>query len=100
MLFVFFFFKQKTAYEMRMSDWSSDVCSSDLRNFGFSWSLSGFLMTPFMQKAGPEVVGRMRQRVVDELTTTFKSHYSHEISLVDALSLDTIANYKDRKSVV
>src|SRR3546814_105310 len=31
MLFSFFFFKQKTAYEMRISDWSSDVCSSDLR---------------------------------------------------------------------
>src|SRR3546814_6875805 len=31
---VFFFFSQKTAYEMRMSDWSSDVCSSDLRMFG------------------------------------------------------------------
>src|SRR3546814_7564099 len=30
MLFIFFFFKQKTAYEMRISDWSSDVCSSDL----------------------------------------------------------------------
>src|SRR3546814_5619578 len=30
-LFVFFFFKQKTAYEMRISDWSSDVCSSDLQ---------------------------------------------------------------------
>src|SRR3546814_7890631 len=29
-MFFFFFFKQKTAYEMRMSDWSSDVCSSDL----------------------------------------------------------------------
>src|SRR3546814_7762345 len=29
---VFFFFKQKTAYEMRISDWSSDVCSSDLRH--------------------------------------------------------------------
>src|SRR3546814_4619778 len=29
-LIVFFFFKQKTAYEMRISDWSSDVCSSDL----------------------------------------------------------------------
>src|SRR3546814_10728593 len=28
----FFFFKQKTAYEMRISDWSSDVCSSDLSN--------------------------------------------------------------------
>src|SRR3546814_1397947 len=31
LLFLFFFFKQKTAYEMRISDWSSDVCSSDLR---------------------------------------------------------------------
>src|SRR3546814_2119334 len=30
-MLVFFFFKQKTAYEMRISDWSSDVCSSDLR---------------------------------------------------------------------
>src|SRR3546814_3801299 len=30
----FFFFKQKTAYEMRISDWSSDVCSSDLPYFG------------------------------------------------------------------
>src|SRR3546814_6670908 len=31
MLVLFFFFKQKTAYEVRISDWSSDVCSSDLR---------------------------------------------------------------------
>src|SRR3546814_8174441 len=30
--FLFFFFKQKTAYEMRISDWSSDVCSSDLEH--------------------------------------------------------------------
>src|SRR3546814_8879696 len=30
-MFFVFFFKQKTAYEMRISDWSSDVCSSDLR---------------------------------------------------------------------
>src|SRR3546814_3052367 len=30
LIYVFFFFKQKTAYEMRISDWSSDVCSSDL----------------------------------------------------------------------
>src|SRR3546814_10815195 len=32
----FFFFKQKTAYEMRISDWSSDVCSSDLRRQRFT----------------------------------------------------------------
>src|SRR3546814_4004427 len=35
-LFVFFFFKQKTAYEMRISDWSSDVCSSDLVDLLFT----------------------------------------------------------------
>src|SRR3546814_3849168 len=33
-LLFFFFFKQKTAYEMRISDWSSDVCSSDLEQDG------------------------------------------------------------------
>src|SRR3546814_4803050 len=33
---MFFFFKQKTAYEMRISDWSSDVCSSDLNPWNFS----------------------------------------------------------------
>src|SRR3546814_5807259 len=33
-----FFFKQKTAYEMRISDWSSDVCSSDLENFERTFS--------------------------------------------------------------
>src|SRR3546814_3357637 len=31
LFYCFFFFKQKTAYEMRISDWSSDVCSSDLK---------------------------------------------------------------------
>src|SRR3546814_5871046 len=36
-----FFFKQKTAYEMRISDWSSDVCSSDLRALGASYDLGG-----------------------------------------------------------
>src|SRR3546814_5296435 len=36
MMYVFFFFKQKTAYEMRISDWSSDVCSSDLLRSYFS----------------------------------------------------------------
>src|SRR3546814_9021595 len=35
-LFWFFFFKQKTAYEMRISDWSSDVCSSDLTQIFFN----------------------------------------------------------------
>src|SRR3546814_14258363 len=46
MCYMFFFFKQKTAYEMRISDWSSDVCSSDLdgrrRHFQLEDALSSF----------------------------------------------------------
>src|SRR3546814_6406893 len=38
-MLVFFLFKQKTSYEMRISDWSSDVCSSDLCGIGFTMSL-------------------------------------------------------------
>ena len=68
------------------------------RSFGLTWSLSGFLLTPFMAKAGMEVVGRMRKRVVDELTTTFKSNYSHEISLTEALSLDTAHAYNAKRT--
>src|SRR3546814_20589236 len=45
LFFFIFFFKQKTAYEMRISDWSSDVCSSDLqieaRQLAFARQLSG-----------------------------------------------------------
>lgn len=68
------------------------------RSFGLTWSLSGFLLTPFMAKAGMETVGRMRKRVVDELTTTFKSHYSHEVSLADALNIDTAQAYNAKRT--
>src|SRR3546814_8860846 len=43
---MFFFFKQKTAYEMRISDWSSDVCSSDLQGTYASSGLPLSLLTP------------------------------------------------------
>src|SRR3546814_16147237 len=53
----FFFFKQKTAYEMRISDWSSDVCSSDLCPLAFigaaaEGSIAILPMSPFMAAAG------------------------------------------------
>src|SRR3546814_7623496 len=44
---VVFFFKQKTAYEMRISDWSSDVCSSDLSMWNKSSRLSGTVVRIF-----------------------------------------------------
>ncbi|MEO7692125.1 MAG: zinc-binding dehydrogenase [Sphingomonas sp.] len=64
------------------------------RSFGLTWSVSGWLLTPFLMKAGPEANARMRQRVVDELTTTFASHYTATISLADALKPDIVAAYQ------
>ena len=61
--------------------------------FGFSWSVGGFLLTPFLQKAGPEVNARLRRRVMDELKTTFASRYSHTISLSDVLRPEIAAAY-------
>ena len=62
--------------------------------FGFSWSVSGWLLTPFLAKAGREVTNRLRQRVVDELKTTFASHYTRTISLSEALDPETLRAYE------
>jgi hypothetical protein len=51
-----------------------------------------------MAKVGPEVMARMRKRVVDELTTTFKSHYSHTITLEQALDPDVLAAYNAKRT--
>jgi NADPH:quinone reductase len=85
----------KQVYSYGMLDVSPTVLT---RNFGLSWSLSGFLLTPFLAKAGMETNMRLRKRVVDELTTTFASHYSHEVSLVEALNLDTIHAYNAKRT--
>jgi NADPH2:quinone reductase len=63
------------------------------RNFGFSWSLSGFLLTPFLQKVGIEKSLEMRAKVAAEIKTTFASHYTREVSLAEALSLEAISVY-------
>ena len=60
------------------------------RSFGFSWSLGGWLLTPFLAKAGLEKSMQLRARVAAEIKTTFASHYSEEISLAPVLSLDAI----------
>ena len=63
------------------------------RNFGMSWGLGGWLLTPFLQKIGTEAADILRQRVADEIKTTFASHYTSEISLAEALSLEAINTY-------
>jgi NADPH2:quinone reductase len=63
------------------------------RNFGMAWGIGGWLLTPFLQKVGAEGLARLRRRVVDELTTTFASHYTDEVSLAGALDPAVMAVY-------
>ena len=63
------------------------------RNFGMAWGVAGWLLTPFLQKVGFEAGQALRARVASGITTTFASHYTKEVSLVEALSLDSIARY-------
>jgi NADPH:quinone reductase len=63
------------------------------RSFGMAWGVSGWLVTPFLQKVGPEVAQRLRQRVAAEIKTTFASTYARHVSLIEALQLESIAVY-------
>src|SRR3546814_12322558 len=105
-MWLFFFFKQKTAYEMRISDWSSDVCSSDLAHaaqhrrlrdcvatgegFGFfrrngrktGHAVSGFICRDVSGEPGADVSGAASQgrseerRVGKECVSTCRSRWS------------------------
>src|SRR3546814_10310681 len=79
--YVFFFFKQKTAYEMRISDWSSDVCSSDLVKLDYG---NGTL--------------RLTTRQSFQLHGIIKSNLKRTMQAINACLLDTIAACGDVSS--
>jgi NADPH:quinone reductase-like Zn-dependent oxidoreductase len=62
--------------------------------FGFQWAVGGWLLFPFLQKAGPEVMARFRTRVLDELTTTFAMRYTEVVGLAQALQPDILRRYE------
>ena len=68
----------------------------DRLSFGFQWSVSGWLLFPFMNKASPEVAGRLRKRVVDEMKTTFASRYTRVIGLAQALDPAVFSAYEKK----
>ena len=63
------------------------------RAFGFSWGLGGWLLTPFIGRVGPERFEELKQKVADEIKTTFASHYTKEISLEEVLQPENINVY-------
>jgi NADPH2:quinone reductase len=63
------------------------------RDFGMTWSVGGWLLTPFLMKLGQEGADRLRQRVADEITTTFASSYGTRLSLADVVDPDQVKRY-------
>ncbi|MBR0739599.1 zinc-binding dehydrogenase [Bradyrhizobium liaoningense] len=66
------------------------------RGFGMAWGVGGWLLFPFLMKIGQADGAKLRQRVVDELKTTFASHYTKVVSLQETLDPANIAVYAKR----
>ena len=63
------------------------------RTWGMAWGVGGWLLTPYLMKAGQEEFGRMRQRVAAGLTTTFATRFTDRLTLTEALDPAAIAVY-------
>ena len=67
-----------------------------VRTFGMAWGVGGWLLFPFLMKIGRADSQKLRERVVNELKTTFASHYTRVVSLPEALDLANLAIYAKR----
>src|SRR5207302_1641911 len=67
-----------------------------VRSFGTAWGVGGWLMTPFMQSLEPAKVAALKHRIAAELTTTFASSHSKQVSLSEALRLPAVTAYAKR----
>ena len=63
------------------------------RNFGFAWSVGGWLLPNFLARAGGETMARMAARVAAEIDSTFASHYQEHVGLAEALTPEAVMGY-------
>uniref|UniRef100_UPI003F491B6A zinc-binding dehydrogenase n=1 Tax=Cupriavidus necator TaxID=106590 RepID=UPI003F491B6A len=66
------------------------------RAYGHAWSVSGWLLMPYLAQIGEEQAQRLRNRVAAEIHSTFASHYSERVSLAGMLQANAIAAYSRR----
>ncbi len=66
------------------------------REYGVAWGVGAWLLFPFMKKAGAQRISELNARIAAGLKTTFASHYTREVSLAEALSLEAIGEYSKR----
>jgi len=67
-------------------------------SYGLQWCVQGWLLTPFLAKAGMETVVKMRTRVLENLTTTFASSYKAKVDLEEMLTKEAISDYRQMKT--
>lgn len=87
--------QHKQVYIYGSLDFSPSMLS---RSYGMAWGVGGWLLPNFLAKAGMETAIKMRQRVASELTSTFASNYSDEISLTEALQADIAQKYAAKRT--
>jgi NADPH:quinone reductase-like Zn-dependent oxidoreductase len=68
------------------------------RNFGFGWDIGGWLLGPFLAHIGVHGGERMRQRVLEEITTIFASSYKTKVSLEEMLTREAVAEYTAQRT--
>jgi NADPH2:quinone reductase len=83
----------KQVYQYGRLDTGVTEFSND---FGLAWGIGGWMVFAFLQKVGPQAVGKLKQRVMNELKTTFASRYTREISLIEMLQPEIIQAYYKR----
>src|SRR3546814_7347594 len=100
LFYVFFFFKQKTAYEMRISDWSSDVCSSDL--FFEEDIIRSRADNVLLEEGELQSVHVDEQRFVGDVVFAMRGIFAHVERIVETVipQLGNAVVGQDRKSVV
>lgn len=83
----------KQVYQYGFLDRSPTVLH---HNYGMAWGVGGFLLPNYLAKLGQQETFKLFGRVLSELTTTFTSQYSAEVSLAGALQLDAIGQYSQQ----
>ena len=68
------------------------------RAYGMVWGVGGWLLMSFIGKAGPERTMALRQRVADEITTTFASHFTNDIGFTELLTPSVVNEYNAKRT--
>src|SRR3546814_8260868 len=99
----FLFFKQKTAYEMRISDWSSDVCSSDLiRDIAGTFIPSGFSVAApvFEHFSAPEILRAEVEQDIEHGLLTKTAIHPDQISVIHSVYRPEIHEMNEDRAIL